>query len=484
MAYTHFDLAASAHEEMIHEGFEPDFPTEVGRQVADLKARVKRDADGGLRDVRDRLWSSIDNDTSRDLDQIEVAERTAGGILISVGIADVDADVSIDSPIDQHAASQTTTVYTPVRTFPMLPEALSTDLTSLSRGNDRVAIVVEMLIAEDGSISSSNIYRALVRNRFQLAYSSMGPWLEGSAPEPRNIAGSTDLEWQLKLQDEAASRLRERRHRLGALNFDRVETEPVVANGEVQEIAVRRANRASRLIEDFMLAANETIAQTLSRAGVSSIRRVVKSPERWPRMVELAARYGTKLAAEPDSRALAAFLEQRRQKDPVHYPDLSLSIIKLMGAGEYVLARAGESGEGHFGLAAHDYTHSTAPNRRFADLVTQRLIKAALAKNPAPYSDDELAEIARNCTLKEDAARKVERTMGKRAAALAFGNRVGQSFNAVVTGVTPKGVFVRVPNPPIEGRLMRGEAGVDVGDQVRVMLIHTDPQRGYIDFAR
>jgi exoribonuclease-2 len=484
MAYSYFDLAASAHDEMLHEGFAPDFAPEVERQVADLKARAKPAADNLVRDLRDRLWSSIDNDTSRDLDQIEIADRAPGGILVSVAIADVDTDVSIGSPIDQHAASQTTTVYTPMRTFPMLPEALSTDLTSLSPSSDRLAIVIEMLVAGDGSIASSDIYRALVRNRFQLTYSRVGPWLEGSAPMPHDIASSSELQVQLRLQDEAACRLREQRHRLGALIFDRVEAEPVVADGQVRGIAARKKNRAGELIEDFMLAANETMAETLSRQGVSSIRRVVKSPERWARIVEVAAAHGAALPAEPDSAALAAFLEQQKQKDPLRYPDLSLAVIKLMGPGEYVLARAGESAQGHFGLAAHDYTHSTAPNRRFADLVTQRLIKCTLAKTSAPYSDDELAQIARNCTLREDAARKVERTMGKRAAALAFYNRIGQSFDAVVTGVTPKGVFVRVPNPPIEGRLMRGEHGIDVGDQVRVTLIHTDPQRGYIDFAR
>lgn len=483
MTETRFDLGASAHDEMIRRGFNPDFSAAVQQQVTELRNRASA-PDKNLLDLRGRLWSSIDNDTSRDLDQIEVAERVQGGILVLIGIADVDADVPVASPIDQHAASETTTVYTPTRTFPMLPEALSTDLTSLSPDADRPALVIEMLIADNGSIGSSRIYPALVRNRFQLTYSGVGPWLEGGAPAPPNVAASADLQAQLKLQDEAASRLREQRHRLGALDFDRVEAEPVLANGEVRGIAARNKNRASDLIEDFMVAANEVMARTLSEAGVSGIRRVVKSPERWPRIVELAARHGAALPEEPDSGALAAFLQQQKQQDPVHYPDLSLAVIKLMGPGEYVLARANDAAQGHFGLAAQDYTHSTAPNRRFADLVTQRIIKAVLAKRPAPYSDDELARIASNCTLKEDAARKVERTMQKRAAALAFSHRVGQSFAAVVTGVTPNGVFVRVVNPPIEGRLVRGEQGVDVGDQVHVTLLHTDPQHGWIDFGR
>ena len=479
-----FDLATSAREEMIHEGFDPDFSPAVQQQVAGIQSRATAALNGTLRDLRDRPWSSIDNDTSRDLDQIEVAQRVPDGILISIGIADVDADVSIGSPIDHHAQSETTTVYTPTRTFPMLPEALSTDRTSLRPDADRGAIVVDMLIANDGSIASSNIYRALVRNHFQLTYNGVGPWLEGSAPPPAQVAASSDLQGQLKLQDAAACLLREQQLRLGALNFDRIEVEPILADGQVRDITARKKNRANDLIEDFMVAANETMAQTLSRAGVPTLRRVVKTPERWPRIVELAARFGFPLPAEPDSARLANFLQQQQQNNPDHYPDLSLSVIKLMGPGEYVLARPGEPAQGHFGLAALDYTHSTAPNRRFADLVTQRLIKAALTKQPAPYSEDDLAEIARNCTQKEDAARKVERTMGKRAAALALRHRLGQSFTGIVTGVTPKGVFVRVLNPPVEGRLLRGEQGVDVGDRIRVTLLHTDPQRGWIDFGR
>ncbi|MBV9613469.1 MAG: RNB domain-containing ribonuclease [Acidobacteriaceae bacterium] len=476
-----FDLKASAREEMIHEGFDPDWPPEAQAQAAALQ-QISPQPDHAMRDLRNLLWSSIDNDTSRDLDQIEVAERTPAGVRVLVGIADVDSGVPVDSPIDRHAASQTTTVYTAVRIFSMLPERLSTDLTSLNEDSDRLAVVIEMLIDAGGSITSPQVYRALVRNKAQLTYGAIGPWLQGSAAAPTKV--SADLAAQLKLQDEAAQALRAQRHRLGALNFDRIEAQPVIEDGDIKGIEARRKNRASDLIEDFMIAANQVMAQTLSRAGVSNIRRVVKSPERWPRIVELAARYGTKLPDEPDSAALAAFLEQQRQKDPVHYEDLSLAVIKLLGPGEYVLARPNDPPQGHFALAAHDYTHSTAPNRRFADLVTQRLIKSSLAQQHSPYSDDQLAAIAQNCTLKEDAARKVERAMSKRVAALAYYNRQGESFQAVVTGVTPKGVFVRVTQPPIEGRLTRGERGVDVGDRIRVTLLATDPQRGYIDFAR
>jgi exoribonuclease-2 len=484
MTDTHFDLRASAREEMIREGFDPDFPAGVQEQIQALRTRAGAAHANGIRELRDRLWSSIDNDSSRDLDQIEVAERVDGGIRVLVGIADVDEDVAIDSPIDQHAASQTTTVYTPVRIFPMLPEELSTDMTSLNTDQDRLAVVIEIVIGGDGSITSSSVYRAVVRNRFQLTYGAVGPWLENSGPAPGSVAGSAELQEQLKLQDEAALQLRAQRNRLGALHFDRVEAQPVIVNDQVRDVAAVRKNRASDLIEDFMIAANEVMARTLLERGRSSIRRVVRSPERWPRIVELAARYGVSLPAEPDSVALGAFLEERRQKDPVHYADLSLAIVKLMGPGEYVLSKPGGPTEGHFGLAAHDYTHSTAPNRRFADLVTQRLMKSALADSAAPYSDEELDRIAKNCTLKENAARKLERTMQKRAAAVAFQNRAGEWFQAVVTGVTPKGVFVRVLNPPVEGRLMKGESGVDVGDQVRVKLLSTDPERGYIDFGR
>lgn len=484
MLNSQFDLAAAARTEMLQDGFQPDFAPGTDEQMAALRARPDVQPDAGMQDIRDLDWSSIDNDTSRDLDQIEVAERVPGGIRVRVGVADVDSAVPKGSPIDQHAAQQTTTVYTATKIFPMLPEELSTGLTSLNVSEDRPAIVVEFVVSADGQITSSQITRAVVRNKGQLTYNDVGPWLEGTAEASAKVTGSSDLMAQLKLQDEAAQALRQERHRLGALDFDRVEAEPVMSNGHVTDVRAAHKNRATELIEDFMVAANGVMARTLLNAGASAIRRVVKTPERWPRMVELAGRYGTKLPDEPDSGALNAFLQKQKAADPVHYPDLSLSMIKLMGPGEYVLSRPGDENQGHFGLAAHDYTHSTAPNRRFADLVTQRLIKAVLAKQPPPYSDSELAQIAAHCTQQENAARKVERAMEKRVAALAFQNRVGQSFQAVVTGVTPKGVFVRVTNPPVEGRLMRGESGLDVGDQVRVTLLHTDPQRGFIDFGR
>jgi exoribonuclease-2 len=469
---------------MLHEGFNPDFSSAVQAQVAALQSQSPPASQEKLRDLRGLLWSSIDNGSSRDLDQIEFAEEIGDGTRVLIGIADVDSTVPKGSPVDDHAASETTSVYTPVRVFPMLPEELSTDLTSLAPDQDRAALVIEFIVKADGTLGTFSVYRALVRNRFQLSYEAIGPWLASGEAAPANLASHAELAAQVKLQNTTAKRLRENRYRLGALVFDRVEAEPVLHNGQIETVAARRKNTAADLIEDFMVAANEIMARTLADAGVSSIRRVVKSPERWPRMISIAAALGTTLPAQPDSRALAAFLAEQKQKDPVHYPDLSLSILKLMGPGEYVVLRPGDPSEGHFGLAANDYTHATAPNRRFADLITQRLMKAVLAQEPAPYSDEQLADIARHCTLREDAARKVERSMIKRAAAVAFANRVGQKFQAVVTGVTPKGVFVRVLNPPIEGRVMQGEQGLDVGDEVEMTLLRTDPEHGFIDFGR
>jgi exoribonuclease II len=470
-----FNLAAAARQEMIDHGFDPDIPEEAQQQVN----AIAETPDRSLPDLTSLPWSSIDNDDSRDLDQVEWAERIAGGIRVLVAVADVDSGVGIGTPIDDHAAYETTTVYAGVRTFPMLPERLSTDLTSLSQGEDRAAVVIEFTVGADGSLNSQKVSRALVRNRARLTYNAAGPWLEGAGKPPTE---SVEIQGQVRLQDEAARALRSARDRLGALTFDRKEVQPVFENSHVKNITTRASNRAAHLIEDFMIAANAVMAQTLRAAGVSSIRRVVRAPERWPRIAQLAGHYGEKLPPEPDARALNEFLLRRKQADPVHYPDVSLSVLKLMGPGEYMLMRPGDPAEGHFGLAANDYTHSTAPNRRFADLVTQRLLKAL--GGPAPYTDDELEAIARNCTLKEDAARKVQRAMTKRIAAVALADRIGQMFSAVVTGVTPKGVFVRIEDPPVEGRLMQGEHGLDVGDRLHVRLLSTDAERGYIDFGR
>ena len=436
-----------------------------------------------MRDLRNQLWSSIDNDTSRDLDQIEVAERLSNGdVKVLVGIADVDAFVPKLSAIDQHAARETTTVYTGIRNFPMLPEELSTGKTSLLEHQDCLSVVTEFVVDADGHVTSSDVYRALVRNQAQLQYNSLGAWLEGTAAAPPKVSASADLQAQLRLQDEVAQKLKTRRYENGALDLQTEETLPLVLNAQVVDVVQQQKNRATELIEDFMIAANGVVARMLEK--VSSLRRIVKVPERWDRIVQLAASHGGNLPAVPDSKALNDFLIKRKAADPDHFADVSLAVIKLIGPGEYVLERPGDPEAGHFGLAVQDYTHSTAPNRRFADMVTQRLLKAMLAGQPNPYSDDELSAAAANCTEKGDAARKVEREMSKRLAAVAMQNRIGAIFDAVVTGATPKGTFVRALQAHVEGLLAQGQQGADVGDKFRVKLIRVDVQRGFIDFAR
>jgi VacB/RNase II family 3'-5' exoribonuclease len=480
---SHLDLQATAKEIMIEHGFEPDFPAQVTTQLSDLKQQPQLQASGEVRDLRNLLWSSIDNDTSRDLDQIEVAERASNGdVKVMVGIADVDVFVAKQTPIDQHAARETTTVYTGIRNFPMLPEELSTGVTSLLENQERLSIVIEFVVDGAGIAKSSSVYRALVSNRAQLQYNSVGAWLEGTAAAPPKVAASNDLQAQLKLQDEVAQRLKNHRYQQGALNLQTDETSPLIVDSQVVDVVKQQKNRATDLIEDFMVAANGVVARFLE--SVSSLRRIVRTPKRWDRIVQLAATKNEKLPAEPDSKALNDFLLRRKAADPDHFADLSLAVIKLIGPGEYVLERPGDVISGHFGLAVQDYTHSTAPNRRFVDMVTQRLIKAMLAGKSNPYSDGELAAIAANCTEKEDAARKVEREMSKRIAAVAMQKRIGEVFDAIVTGVTEHGTFVRVLQPHLEGLLAQGQQGLDVGDKLRAKLIRTDPRKGYIDFAR
>jgi exoribonuclease-2 len=481
---SHIDLQATAKQIMIEHGFEPDFPPEVPAQLAQLRAHPPQiTTAGGARDLRQLLWSSIDNDTSRDLDQIEVVERLPNGdVKVMVGIADVDAFAPKQTPIDQHATRETTTVYAGVRNFPMLPEELSTGLTSLLENQDRLAVVCEFVVAAAGGVSGGQLYRALVRNKAQLQYNSLGAWLEGKAPAPAKVSASSDLQAQLKLQDEVAQELKKLRVEHGALTLQTDELHPLIINDQVVDVVNQEQNHATELIEDFMIAANGVAARMLEK--VSSLRRIVKTPERWDRIVQLAAAKGTKLPGDPDSKALNEFLIQQKTADPGHFGDLSLAVIKLIGRGEYVLERAGDTAPGHFGLAVQDYTHSTAPNRRFPDLVTQRLVKAMLAGQKNPYTDDALAAIAANCTLKENAAKKVEREMGKRLAAIAMQHRIGEIFDAIVTGVTPKGTFILVQKPRVEGLLAQGPKGLDVGDKLRAKLIRTDVQHGFIDFAR
>ena len=480
----HFNLVAAAHAAMIEHGFQPDFPAGTDSELAGLQAHPEAPAVPGIQDLSNLLWSSIDNDTSKDLDQIEWAEQLPDGrIRVLIGVADVDARVSPGTVIDGHAKSETTSVYTGVKVFPMLPAELSEGITSLNENEDRVAHVIEFSVDAAGTASDGKVYAALVRNRAQLAYNGVGAWLEGTGPAPAKVAASPDLAAQLKLQDSAAQRMVGGRFQHGALDLETIETTPVTLAGEVVDIARLQKNRATSLIEEFMVAANGVVARTFEAAGVASIRRIVRVPKRWDRIVEVAAGLGTTLPAQPDSKALNDFLLAQKQKDPDHFPDLSLTVVKLMGPGEYVLVKPNEPSPGHFGLAVQDYTHSTAPNRRFPDMVTQRLMKAWLAKAPQPYSEGDLNAIAVRCTLMEDNARKVEREMQKRIAAVVLHPRIGQSFPAIVTGVNNYGVFVRTLDPHVDGMVVSGGKGLDVGDKVTAKLVSTDPQRGFIDFA-
>ena len=469
---------------MIEHGFQPDFPAGTDQQLSAIKAAPAVLPADEIQDLRSLLWSSIDNDTSKDLDQIEWAEKLPDGrIRILVGVADVDARVSHGTVIDKHAQSETTSVYTGVAVFPMLPTELSEGATSLNENKDRAALVIEFCVDASGAASDGKTYRALVHNRAQLAYIAVGAWLEGSGGPPAKVGASTDLAAQLRLQGEAAQRMLGSRFQHGALDLETIETRPVMLGDEAIDIKRQEKNRATSLIEEFMVAANGVIARTFEAAGVASIRRIVRTPKRWDRIVEVAAGLGTTLPAEPDSKALNDFLLAQKQTDPDHFPDLSLAVVKLMGPGEYVLVKPNEPSPGHFGLAVQDYTHSTAPNRRFPDLVTQRLLKAWFTKGPQPYSEELLDAIAQRCTQMEDAARKVEREMQKRIAAVVLRPHIGQSFPAIVTGVNQYGTFVRTLDPHVEGMLVHGGKGLDVGDKLTVKLVSTDPQRGFIDFA-
>jgi exoribonuclease-2 len=431
------------------------------------------------------LWASIDNDDSLDLDQLTVAQPQPGGpTKVLVAIANVDALVTQGSALDQHAHHNTTSVYTAAEIFPMLPEKLSTDLTSLKLDAVRLSIVVEMQIAEDGSVQDSDIYPARVRNHAKLAYNSLSAWLEGNGPAPEPIAAIPGLPENLRLQDQVAQKLKDGRHVHGALTLETVEAKPKFDRDEICDLEVQPKNRATGIIEDFMIAANGVTARFLATKGFPSIRRVVRTPKRWDRIVEIAAEHKFELPPEPDSKALEEFLVKEKSADPVRFPDLSLSVIKLMGPGEYVAERPGEVAPGHFGLAVQDYTHSTAPNRRYPDLITQRLLKAALRKAAAPYRYDELESLAVHCTDEEDAAKKVERQVAKSAAALLLESRIGEKFESIVTGASPKGTWVRLLSIPVEGKLVQGFEGVDVGHRIRVELVAVDVEQGYIDFKR
>ena len=482
------DLREAARLTMLANGFQPDFPPEVQLEVAELDDEdVEEAARDVPRDLRKFLWSSIDNRESRDLDQVEYAERLADGeIRLYIGIADVDALVGKGSAVDEHAAENTTSVYTGIVVFPMLPERLSTDLTSLNEDEDRCAIVVELDVAADGSITREDAYRALVRNRAKLAYEPVGRWLSGTANIPRKIASIDGLEGQVRLHDEVANRLAAYRRGAGAIQIETIEARPVTSGDQVIDIAVSPRNRARDLIENFMVAVNGAMARILERKRVPSIRRVVREPRQWNRIVALAAEMGETLPPEPSGIALSEFLAKRRSLEPRAFADLSLTVVKLLGPGEYVLERRfnRRDDDDHFGLGAPEYLHSTAPNRRYPDLVTQRLLKDADGEGGSPYTDDELDAIAKRCTVQEDKARKVERTMRKKLAADLMKDRIGESFVSIVTGASSKGTYVRLLSPAVEGRVVQGERGLQVGDTVRVTLTKVDAERGFIDFTR
>ncbi len=472
-----------AHDVMLQRGLLPDFSQPVLEEVEKIDGPATA-SESTVRDLRQLLWCSIDNDDSRDLDQLTVAEALANGqVRVLVAIADVDALVRKDSAIDGHASTNTTSVYTAAQIFPMLPEKLSTDLTSLGEGVERLAVVIDMTVAPDGTVSAGDIYRATVFNHAKLAYNGVAAWMEGTAPAPQALAAVKGLDENLNLQDRVAHALRGNRQSHGALQLESPEARAVYDGDTLTDLRPDLRNRAKDLIEDFMIAANGVTAQFLEKKKFPSVRRVLKTPKRWDRIVALALELGEQLPAEPDAGALDIFLQKRRRIDPDHFQDLSLSVVKMLGSGEYALDIPGQQAEGHFGLAVRDYTHSTAPNRRFPDLITQRLLKAALAGRSPPYSNAELAALAAHCTLQEDNANKVERQVRKSAATLLLSSRIGQRFDGIVTGASEKGTWVRISSPAAEGKVVRGFEGLDVGDHVRVKLVHTDVTRGFIDFA-
>jgi exoribonuclease-2 len=476
------DLERIADQAMRDRGLLPSFSRPAMDEVEGFTGPA---VDEAARDLRELLWCSIDNDDSRDLDQLSVAEPLGGGrTRLQVAIADVDARVPKGSAVDSHARQNTTSVYTAAKVYPMLPERLSWNLTSLIEGEDRLAVVIEMVVVDGGEIAGSDVYRATVKNRAKLAYDAVAAWLEGEAEPPGALAAVPGLEENLRLQDRVARSLRGVRHTQGALDLETIEPRARFTDGALADLEEQPKNRARELIEDLMVAANGVSARFLDRRGLPSLRRVLRAPERWDRIVRVAAEYGASLPGEPDAAALDAFLLAARRADPVRFPDLSLTVVKLMGSGEYAVEMPGGEPTGHFGLAVRDYTHSTAPNRRYPDVITQRLLKAALAREEVPYTGDELATLARHCTEQEDDANKIERQVRKSAAALLLEGRKGQRFDAIVTGASPKGTWVRIFRPPIEGKLMRGFEGLDVGDRLRVQLLGTDVERGFIDFAR
>ena len=476
-------LREIARRVMVERGLEPEF-SPAARAEVEATAGQRAAGDAAIRDLRALLWCSIDNDDSRDLDQLTAVTDDADAGHVLVAIADVDAAVAKGSELDDHARVNTTSVYTAAQVFPMLPERLSTDLTSLNPGADRLAVVVDMRLGRDGVVGGGEVYRARVTNRAKLAYNAVAAWLDGRGPIPPAVASVKGLEAALRRQDALAQAMKVQRARHGALELATLESRAIFEGDVLADLRPDEDNRAKALIEDFMIAANGVTAAFLEGRGVASFRRVLRTPERWDRIVALAAEHGETLPAAPSAPALAAFVLRRRAADPDRFPDLSLAVVKLLGKGEYAVERPGEGPAGHFALAVRDYTHSTAPNRRFPDLITQRLLKAALAGHPPAYGPDELDGLAQHCTQQEDAATKVERQVRKSAAALLLEDRIGERFEGLVTGASEKGTWVRIARPSVEGRLVRGADGLDVGDRVTVTLKSVDVERGFIDFER
>jgi exoribonuclease-2 len=477
-------LQSLAHRAMLERGLLPDFSTAAIGELGRLQVPPPTN-DEPVRDMRSLLWSSIDNDDSRDLDQLTLAEAVPGdNTQIMVAIADVDAFIKDGSAIDEHARHNTTSVYTAAEIFPMLPEKISTDVTSLNFDEDRLAIVVEMVIGADGSLQDSSIYRAWVCNRAKLAYNSMAAWLDGNGAMPEEIVAVNGLAENLQLQNKVAQSMKNFRHIHGALSLETIEAKPVFDGDQLSSLEIEEKNRAKEIIEDFMIAANGVTARYLSAGKFPSLRRVVRVPKRWDRIVEIAAQLKFRLPEIPDSKALEDFLVKQKAADPLRFPDLSLAVIKLLGAGEYIAELPDGDVPGHFGLAVKDYAHSTAPNRRYPDLLTQRLLKAAMEGKPTPYTKDDLDVLAAHCTQAEDAAKKVERQVGKSAAALLLESRIGEQFDSIVTGASEKGTWVRLLTVPVEGKLISGFDGVDVGDRIRVKLTSVDVQQGFIDFKK
>lgn len=478
------DLTDLARQSMIEYGLLPDFPLLVAEELKSITAPAKPNS-VMVKDMRNLLWFSLDNDDSRDLDQLTYAETTESGFSkIYVAIADVDSLVKKNSAIDAFAEGNTTSIYTPTKIFTMLPEKLSTDFTSLNPNEDRLAVVVEVEVTPEGEHGQYAIHLAYVRNYAKLAYNATSDWLDGKQQVPDVIKENVEIQNQIRLQDEIAHRLRDFRHKKGSLTLETIESVTVFHGNQIADIKQVARNRGRDLIEDFMIAANSANAKFLYSYKIPSLRRVVRVPKRWDRIVELAMEYGEKLPTEPNAKALDEFLMKRRKLDPLHFPDLSLTVIKLLGNGEYVVEYPGEKSIGHFSLAVRDYTHSTAPNRRFPDLITQRMIKSVILKLPnLPYTTDELEKLAKHCTQKEDDAEKVERRMKKSAAALLLSSRINEKFDALVTGISSKGTWVRLLQVPVEGKLVKNDKNIDIGDKIRVKLVHVDVEKGFIDLV-